>query len=294
MHKHCREEGCVKPIKARGWCSKHYQRWREYGDPNPKPKPPRLCNRQGCEQIHYGKGLCRQHYRDEYNKTNAERLAEYEQKRKQDPKRKAAELKRQQGRRSYLASWQRRPRMPYWAAWWEEQRRQEDIYDIGARLPVLWTGPRIVKGKATIKGKAAIKISQGPKTRQFIAGFCIVEKCGEAWIDYAGRANGSRYCQEHARIRQKRPGSHRAKTAGVDVIHPIIPEHVFNRDGWRCHICGRKTKGKVPNPRAPTLDHLIPIACGGSHTYANLRCACFRCNSIKGSKAVDDQLILFG
>jgi len=29
----CKIEGCDSKIEARGWCSKHYQRWRRHGDP---------------------------------------------------------------------------------------------------------------------------------------------------------------------------------------------------------------------------------------------------------------------
>lgn len=29
----CTIEGCGKPHLGRGWCSKHYERWRKYGDP---------------------------------------------------------------------------------------------------------------------------------------------------------------------------------------------------------------------------------------------------------------------
>jgi hypothetical protein len=29
----CTIDGCVKLIKGRGWCSKHYDRWRKHGDP---------------------------------------------------------------------------------------------------------------------------------------------------------------------------------------------------------------------------------------------------------------------
>lgn len=29
----CSIEGCGKPVKARGWCSSHYGRWRTHGDP---------------------------------------------------------------------------------------------------------------------------------------------------------------------------------------------------------------------------------------------------------------------
>lgn len=29
----CKEDGCTSPVKARGWCSRHYQRWYHHGDP---------------------------------------------------------------------------------------------------------------------------------------------------------------------------------------------------------------------------------------------------------------------
>lgn len=31
--KACTIEGCDKPVRARGWCAKHYTRWHKYGDP---------------------------------------------------------------------------------------------------------------------------------------------------------------------------------------------------------------------------------------------------------------------
>jgi hypothetical protein len=30
----CSIEGCGKPLRARGWCSTHWARWRTHGDPN--------------------------------------------------------------------------------------------------------------------------------------------------------------------------------------------------------------------------------------------------------------------
>lgn len=36
--KTCSVEGCDRSTWARGWCRKHYQRWRSGGDPSAKPK----------------------------------------------------------------------------------------------------------------------------------------------------------------------------------------------------------------------------------------------------------------
>lgn len=73
--------------------------------------------------------------------------------------------------------------------------------------------------------------------------------------------------------------------AGADRIDPL---RVFQRDGWRCHICRKKLKpadrGTI-KPCAPELEHIVPLAAGGTHTWGNVACACRKCNSEKGTNA---------
>jgi DNA-binding XRE family transcriptional regulator len=64
----CAVEGCEGQHKARGYCHKHYQRWRKCGDPLkvvPLGRPPRvkpLCMVDGCEGKHEARGFCNRHY----------------------------------------------------------------------------------------------------------------------------------------------------------------------------------------------------------------------------------------
>lgn len=39
MTAECSVEGCLNPVKARGWCKTHYMRWFRYGDVGYKPVP---------------------------------------------------------------------------------------------------------------------------------------------------------------------------------------------------------------------------------------------------------------
>jgi hypothetical protein len=92
-------------------------------------------------------------------------------------------------------------------------------------------------------------------------------------------------------------GSHerRAKRAGVAYQY-VIKEKVFERDGWRCHICKQKTPPKLMgtyNNRAPELDHIVPLSIGGPHVYENVKCCCRRCNGDKSCKPLG-QPMLFG
>jgi len=73
----------------------------------------------------------------------------------------------------------------------------------------------------------------------------------------------------------------RAKRKGVPYVYGIKPERVFERDHWRCQLCGCKTPRRLRGknqPTSPEVDHIIPIARGGGHTWNNVQCACRKCN----------------
>lgn len=66
-------------------------------------------------------------------------------------------------------------------------------------------------------------------------------------------------------------------------------EVVYRRDRGVCGIC----HGNVPanfrfaatRADTPTIDHIVPISAGGTHTYANVQLAHHGCNSRKGNKS---------
>lgn len=76
----------------------------------------------------------------------------------------------------------------------------------------------------------------------------------------------------------------------------ISRSYIYKRDNWTCHLCGIKVDRhqQVPQPLAPTLDHIVPLARGGSHTYDNLAVAHFQCNSTKSDGGGGEQLLLVG
>jgi len=116
--------------------------------------------------------------------------------------------------------------------------------------------------------------------------------CGNEF-DRRDRPKFTRTCSEECareQVKQRNDDHrHRARKHGV-TYEPVNVRRVFERDGYRCHICGRKTDRKayesrtwnnyVPNHRYPTLDHVVPLSKGGGHTYANTACACWKCNCI--------------
>lgn len=94
-------------------------------------------------------------------------------------------------------------------------------------------------------------------------------------------------CKEK-RNRRIAKGRRKARMRGV-LYESVDPFVVFGRDGWRCQLCGCATPRRLRGrhmPASPELDHIVPISCGGAHTYANTQCACRQCNGDKGGKTL--------
>lgn len=73
-----------------------------------------------------------------------------------------------------------------------------------------------------------------------------------------------------------------AESAGDNITWRELGE----RDNWKCHICsGRvlKRAGRAKQPKGATVDHLIPVADGGTHTWDNVALAHRSCNTSRGA-----------
>ncbi|MFE2563041.1 HNH endonuclease [Streptomyces mirabilis] len=164
--------------------------------------------------------------------------------------------------------------------------------------------------EAAAKGAAAAKIARqsrrakakrrlrraarGTRGGLWAGGRC--ERCGHAFLATAYGWDLPRYCSNRCAFRA-RNARRRARERNA-VVERYSRIAIFERDGWRCHICRRSVQrnGRVPDPLAPTIDHLIPLVDGGADTAANVATAHFLCNSTKGERSGGngDQLALIG
>lgn len=103
--------------------------------------------------------------------------------------------------------------------------------------------------------------------RQFLQTYC--DPC---------RALRLRAAQKRAK--RKRRAVHRHVLADT-----VDPRTVYDRDHWMCGICRKAVDPSLthPNPMSASLDHVIPIAMGGSHTYLNTQLAHLQCNLNKSA-----------
>lgn len=127
------------------------------------------------------------------------------------------------------------------------------------------------------------------------------KRCGAEFIARltGGRTgNGQLFCSESCNDRFHAAGqNHRQRARHYGVRYePIKALEVLDRDGWHCQICGRATPKRLrgtTDSRAPELDHRVPLAVGGGHTWENVQCACRRCNIAKGGTLTLGQMQLF-
>jgi 5-methylcytosine-specific restriction endonuclease McrA len=121
-------------------------------------------------------------------------------------------------------------------------------------------------------------------------------------------ANGQRYCSARCRSRNgnrkpasrdaRRNADYRRRARKKDAfVANVYRREIWERDGFTCQLCGdpldMDAVGHNPavepyNPLAPTIDHIIPLAAGGTHEPANVQSAHFICNSVKGDRTFSE------
>ncbi len=68
----CKAENCGKEVKAKGYCERHYAKWRKGKLPKPRYK---TCHAENCRKRISRRGLCSDHYAAQFGKQKAEAAA---------------------------------------------------------------------------------------------------------------------------------------------------------------------------------------------------------------------------
>lgn len=73
----------------------------------------------------------------------------------------------------------------------------------------------------------------------------------------------------------------------------ITLKKVYQKSNGICYLCNTLTDFNdsewkdgafIVGEKYPTIEHIIPLSKGGLHSWDNVKCACFKCNTMKGSK----------
>ena len=102
----------------------------------------------------------------------------------------------------------------------------------------------------------------------------------------------SNKCKEKAKNKSK-DIRRREKIAKATVDKDITVMGLFKRDAGICYICGGRCNPEDYTMRGdifiagdwyPSIDHVIPLAKGGKHSWGNVKLAHRRCNYMKSDK----------
>ena len=259
-------------------CSRHYGQWR-------RDQGQIKCSSDGCNKPTHAKGLCINHYMTAkaYWKVK--------------PRSTKVICCQGCGQRSTVRSGSLAKYCSHRCG-----MKHRPAYDNGAkkkpRPVVLYKGPKL-------RRKPKINVNKVPKSnRTFKSVQCKV--CNAYFVTLFTDLTCSSVCQEINRRDMKlQAKSRRRARTKLAFIENVSPKYIFKRDNYKCNLklsasCNGKTDPSkvVPHPRAPTVDHVIPLGVGvendGWHSNANSWCACFECNCIKSDRGGGEQLALIG
>lgn len=93
------------------------------------------------------------------------------------------------------------------------------------------------------------------------------------------------HAKELARERNRRKNRKRRNARqSVGLSERYTLAEVALRDGGRCHLCGLRVNTSLDgmNVKGPTIDHLVPLSCGGDDVMSNVALAHRDCNTRRG------------
>ena len=105
------------------------------------------------------------------------------------------------------------------------------------------------------------------------SGLEFERECAKCGAEFIGYSHNARFCSSKCRPKK-----------GSRSLSPSLRMAVLERDGWVCHLCGRRI-GRTANANSAagaSVDHLVPVSCGGSDDLSNLAAAHRGCNSSRG------------
>lgn len=169
----------------------------------------------------------------------------------------------------------------------------DNCLDILSRIKEEEYRNQIERNKIISKEKSVQKKIEAEQVKeQSKHHYCL--RCGKEFI---GKAQ-SRYCSAICQRRQAdSTRSHVRRMQAMSKVHDVIsPDLLYERDKGICWLCGKATDktDKTVRPDGvtivhdnyPTVDHVIPLKHGGTHTWDNVRLAHFKCNSLRGASLV--------
>lgn len=257
----CSIEGCEKTILGRGWCSMHYSRWRRNGDPGDPGRTAQPCVIDGCDEPRLSRGLCNMHRlrrdRESANAFIPNRL-------------------RTRASACSIPGCGRRPTSNGLCDMHYQRLRKRG--ETGGVTPERLPG-RVCSEEGCMerhhgRGLCLFHLAHAGAERYRDCGRCGAEidmmQIGASGRKQHGSTRLCKPCRAARSTRAKWSPAALAAIAGSDA----------------CGICGQAVdlSLRLPDRRCGSVDHILPVARGGSNDLNNMQLAHLDCNMRKGAR----------
>ena len=151
---------------------------------------------------------------------------------------------------------------------------------------------RLEKQKQRDAQKRQKEIENAKRAEQIELVFHTCPVCGTMTTR---RKYCSNVCREKAHNSTK-DANRRKKIRNAMVDNDITIMGLFKRDAGVCYLCGGRCNTEdyvmrgetfIAGDWYPSIDHVVPLAKGGEHSWNNVRLAHRRCNSLKSDKVAE-------
>jgi hypothetical protein len=279
----CSAEDCTEAAESRGWCSKHYKRWQAHGDPEATLFT-ETCSVEGCGRGHSGRGLCVSHYARW--KAGAPLNVPFQAHNKGAvcPVADCGKPAEKRGWCSmHYARWRKHGDVD--AAMLDRTPSPDGMCVVCRTEPVAADSVRYCSARCT--ARAARARLPKPPTEVLICVDCkdLFERPSRIGFE----PQLCRSCREtRERVNDRKAAHVRRARMWSREIEDFDDIEIFVRDNWICGLCGDPVDGSLRAPVAgsPSLDHVLPISRGGSHTARNCQLAHLGCNIRKNNRVM--------
>jgi len=178
----------------------------------------------------------------------------------------------------------------------EKARNQEER----ERKALLAKVAKIIRKRLRVKKERILLDQHGTNTGDYSRCKKINGKACDLCRAYSAKyvrekyKSDPKYKEAEKRWRKENPhkalrnSKDRARKKGVPSEY-YTRQHIFDRDGYDCYICGTPTDLTAPHVQGqpgwelyPHIEHVIPLAKGGHDTKDNVKIAHAKCNIDKG------------
>jgi 5-methylcytosine-specific restriction endonuclease McrA len=119
-------------------------------------------------------------------------------------------------------------------------------------------------------------------------GRATCDPCAKKRYKESQREYRKEYQKKSRKLGKRDNGKHRKRTRrhGGAYEVSITAAAVAKRDGFICQLCGHKVhkhRGGADH-LGWTVGHIHPLSAGGDHSWDNVQCECWSCNTLKGAR----------